>query len=221
METKEVTAKVKRVTRISFKDKKKEGQFVLRSHERKDGSYFELKDRHGNDASFTLRMTTFFNLDNEFEAKVVEGFRNHPTYARFIDIVNMDEEAAKSTSKFQLKLEAGNVINDLGEMLLSFARALNLNTVGLSETRVLGQLHQIADSDPSRILKAYRDPALQLRMMVFDGREAGLFKEENGVWFYNNQPMGNNAEQAITWLEKHKDLRGGLKREIAEKLSKK
>ena len=113
----------------------------------------------------------------------------------------------------------------------SFARALGMRVDGLQDVEVHSMLLALADKNPDpsrpgidalagydRILNLYNDPTASARMLLTDGKRAGVFKVRGQVWYFNDMPMGNSTEQALEWVQENEDIVAGIKKDVATKL---
>lgn len=213
---------------ISFKHPKRKGQFVLRKYKKADGTYFQLKDQNKEPSVYTLRDTVVLNLSNEYDRQIYEGYVNHPIYADMLKFRNFVDEANNTINKAALKAKAFDIIHNLGNRKQSFGRALMLSVNNKSPLEVHAILVEEADrnADPKqadprfhkagyeRIIELYEDPLIVKRLLLVDGKAMNVFKEKNGIWYWNDTVIGNNMEQAMSWLEKNPDIMEGLQRTI-------
>jgi len=225
---------IKTINRVEVTPKKaikKDFKFVLRGFKKKDGTKFVLKDVNGDETIYTLSGPTVFDLADKFQADVVEGLKIHPIYKMHLNFVNHKEKAEAAVENAQLKANAFAVIQEMQKTRRSFARALGMRIDGLQDVEVHSLLLAFADKNANpnvsgadreagyvRIMALYNDPQASFRMLLQDGKRAGVFKVRGQVWYHGDAPMGNSTEQALDWLAENDDLANAIQKEVTKQL---
>lgn len=216
--TKAVHDEVKDLVTIGFKDPKKGGRIVLRSHKRKDGTHFKFTDEFGDLTAFTLDRLRVFDPSNKQDAKIIDGFRHHPVYAKHLVITSKVESAKQTVEKVDMLEKAFDTVKKMGKSAPSFARVLGIHVVGLSDIEVKAKLFEIAQADPKKIIDVESDPLYSHRVLLHDGLACNVFLRREGVFFYGETAIGNNEPQAIQWMQENGDLLVGIDKEIQVRL---
>jgi hypothetical protein len=201
---------------ISFKDKP--GKITLRDHTNIKGDDYVLTNSKGESTSYTLDRTQQFDLSKPFDAKIVEGFRNHPIFGKALVIKSRTAEAKKVVVTYDLMEAAGTFIKKMGAGVGSFARVLGVHVNGLDPIEIKARLLEIAMKDPQRILDLKEDPNFALRVLLIEGLSVGVFTRREGIYMYGTTSLGSTEPLAIEWLSKNTDLTPALRKEVDGKL---
>lgn len=212
-----VESSTKEMVRVSFK--KKSGRLVLRTYKLPDGSYYVPKDVNGDPTTFTLDKNMTFDVSIKTNRSIVDGFKSHPVYAKLLNIVWLEKEAEDEVNNFDEMMKAGRFVKTLGDGVYSFARVLGRNLKGLSPVEATAKMLLLAKSDPMAILNAKADPSLTRRILLLEGREVGVFLERDGIWYFNEKPIGQNTDAAINWLDQNVDLVAGITKDVKSRLA--
>jgi hypothetical protein len=211
-------SKSRELVRISFKSPRG-GAVTLRDYTKPDGTLFKLVDPNTREpTAYQLTSMKEFDLTRPFEKQVVEGFRNHPIFAGMLNFVSLQDEAKEVVDEFELSLEAGNIVKALGKSASSMLRIFGVNVVKLTELEQKAMLLRIAKDTPKRIIALKEDPLYAYRVLLFDGKAAGVFSNDGGVWAFKGQPIGSTDEMAVQWIAENKDIMTVVKSEVTNKL---
>lgn len=130
-----------------------------------------------------------------------------------------EEEAQEELTIYRQKLKAAGYIEECtASMLKNVAMLLGLNT-SVSESILRNDLMKLAMNDTynsqgykgyQRIVAAFEDDLQRAKIMVHRGLESGIFKREDGHYWYTPEGeeakrIGFNIDEASEWLSLEKN----------------
>lgn len=216
VEVQEKKAKAKDLVTIEFKGKP--GKITLRSHTDINKQPFEFKNKEGEAIAYTLDRTQQFDLNDPFEKKIVQGFRNHPIFGKALIITSKLEKAKETVSKYDLMEAAGNLVKNMGPGISSFARVLGVHVKGLEDVEIKARLLEVCKNEPQKILDLKKDPNYGIRVLLIEGISVGVFTRRDGIYMYGTTSLGSTEPLAIEWLKTNVDLQPALRKEVDGKM---
>lgn len=209
------------IVEIKVRNPKKTGTITLRTYKDRNNQLIKVVNSRGEERVVKLTSKKkLLNLANEDDKIEYEAWKRHPIYFDcphpVINIKNKTEEAKKSIDVFNLQYEAMELIKDLtGQDLADFARVLGVQSDNVKETVVKGNVINIVQTDPQRVIDEWNDPHREFKTILHRGKKKGIFSEtRDGIWQYRNNVMGTSILHAIQWLIDNDDLMPSIRKEI-------
>ena len=215
-----VAAQGVRTGKITFKNKRLKGPFVLRQHEDLRGKLFVLKDPLTRvDTTYSLEGDKEFDLNVPFENTVYEGYKYHPVYSKKLNFDEVEEKAIAQQAQRQLRRALEDHIDALGIRTRPMARLLGLSVDRDAIVVVKEKLCQYVENpNNAATLKALLDDkALDERLIFTAAKHFGILTVTNGTSYYKQILIGSTIDAAVEWLQQNRDYQGEIVKLLEER----
>lgn len=200
--------------RLQVKNAKRLGAITIRGINHPDtGIYMPLKDVNGNDTVFVINKAVFMlKLDDPYERQVYEIAKVHPHYYyhtpwKKYELIDEIEDANISLKAKEDEVEAYLLLKTMNSIELSnFARLFGIQTDTVKEVVIKKLMYDKAADTPEQVIAEFNNPERPMRELLHRARQKGVVDVRNGIWYYNEQPLGESFDRALLWLKSNEDL---------------
>jgi hypothetical protein len=197
---------------IRLVNPKRVGTIVVRDYTDAEGIYRQFYDEHGNPKTTRYNKKKVLNFSKINDCLEYLQVKDHPIYSKsntpvFIP-VNVHAQAIEDVEKMDLEGKVRGIISELkGQKLFLFARLLGIPVNHASSEAIIKKLvYDAVRKDPAKVLEEYESPDKVYKEVFFQAKESKIIREAQGLWFFNNERIGINQDQAINWLKLNSDL---------------
>jgi len=197
---------------IRLVNPKRVGTIVVRDYTDHDGIYRQFYDEHGNPKTTRYNKKKILSFSKINDCLEYLHVKDHIVYCKsntpvFLP-VNIHAQAIEDVEKMDLEGKVRGIISELkGQKLFMFARLLAIPVnVASSEAIIKKLVYDAVRKNPAKVLEEYESPDKVYKEVFFMAKESKIIREAQGLWFFNNERIGINQEQAINWLKINSDL---------------
>lgn len=131
---------------------------------------------------------------------VADG-RKRITQAKRFLLTNVDEEAEVSNAKAKIRRRAIVAFDGMkAKERRDALRVMGGKPMLMSDTLVEDTLNKLIEKEPQKFLDYWVDnEEAQTFLAIEEAIEVNILRRTRNVYFYNNDTIGNNREEAVKW----------------------
>lgn len=215
---------------IRLKNPKRTGSVGVRGYtcanpETGTREYREFFDSGGNPRKFMITKKVMLNMDVDDDRLMYYHVLNHPIYCKganaILRVVYLEKEAEENVKKRDRQAEVTAIVRELsGVELRDFARVV-VTAGGMrynpktTENALKNSIYELSDKNPDIILEEHRHPDRKIKELIYKAKEKEVISLNNGVWKFQNEVIGRNFEQAISWFKANEEVLPALRKELS------
>lgn len=197
-----------------------------------DGDKEQLGRKHFIKETETLKITDGkeFNLSNTVDYAHWMVYKHCPyiaekgrdqlfsspesTYDFYVSIPEL--EVNKKVAQHELRAKAYKLVTE--DTISNKAKIASLlgytGAKEASPNEVAEYLLDLADSNPKRIINAYEDKNMVLKLLVLDAIDKDIISNANGLYVYSEERLGTTVDFAVEYLKDHPGVKDNLMFEV-------
>ena len=208
------------IAEVRLKNPKRTGTITVRDYLDDKGELRPFVDQHGQERIIRFNKKMILDLTQLKDQLTYEQVRLHPIFVKganpVLDLINHEVEDNNFVLQKDLESEANAIVKELaGKALKDFARVMLITFAeGSSDMSIKRKLYDKVEADPKSVINEWNDPSKDIKALIKNGIEKGIFTKIGGVYKFRDQVMGTSYELAIEWMHENDELIPSIRKEL-------